>query len=255
MDTKQNSIDTESDTSIPSEDTISMQGTFLIYQGALYNFNPENIGFSEITKRGPCMQVTPYYNLKLGNGRVEKVSPIKIQTPILETRFGWNPPKYKDASRPTSILDLTLPEGELFTEVMKKWDDVNRKACLKNRSIWFKNGNEIDEQLLGRLYNPIVKRSVSIDREGNEREYDPKIRLKIYHKKKDMKPECQVFSENSRYDNFNMMNLEKVGENTKLRAIFTFPTMSFKQEVFTPIKAQQLWIKELGEIKAFSFVE
>lgn len=131
-----------------------------------------------------------HINLKTNRNKYGNVSvglnynndTLVMQTPYMS--LPWNLSCYQSSNRnDTFSLSLSfkgIEESEEIEMFFNKLNDIDKfivKQAIKNKNIWF--GNDLSDESIKELYNPIVKHSIDKNTGEPDGKYPPTIKIKI----------------------------------------------------------------------------
>jgi hypothetical protein len=152
-----------------------------LYNGALYEFDPHRVVYSEpgpAQGKGFVIKCTYPITVVAANGsKINVMAPLNIQTPVMETTFGFSTFVAKDG-KTTASVDATYsgaaPDEVAFHEVMMLFDKLVLAKAKDNKQ-WFKT-KMVSDEILDFLYNPMTR--VNMSKDGTK-QYPDSFRSKI----------------------------------------------------------------------------
>jgi len=230
--------------SMQTDQEMKSVGRYLYHKGKTYDFDPDKVNFADPKKgtMGNGFGINLSYPLMLNVDGVNKVVdvPVWIQSPVCETRWGYN----YNFNYDSATLDVKLEGGKLFSQTMNRLEDNIKEACVKNAALWFKGKKRVTRDGIDQCFSGLVRSNSKTYEDGSIKNFDDSLRVTIKCKKVKGESKADV----SVYDQTDGMakavDVKTVGEMNKIVVLFSFERLWIATQVFTKLVAKQILIIE-----------
>lgn len=218
-------------------------------------FDPENLIISNPKPIRQGKMADFSYRLTYANGTHKDVSPVKIQTPVLRSNWGFGNYKH-DKSNPNCktklSVDARFNDPESAVLALFRATEAKIAKEIKGRMDVFVASKKKSPEMVDLMLNPLVK--------VNEKDgitYDPSISFKIQSQESDgvIAAKVKVFTADSSNESFEEIEVTELNRGCEYRAVLMFEGIYVTPQSITPkIRAVQIQKISDGEnTDKFSF--
>lgn len=219
-----------------------------------YLFDPENLIIGDPKKVRMYTKADFSYRVKNANGTHKDISPVRIQTPVLRSTFGFSTYKHDtdDASARTKLsLDARFNDPE--SVALKMFRAVDQKIIdeLKSRVNTFVAAKKKSPEMIDLMLTPLVRQN---EKDGIV--YDPSVSFKIAASETDgiIAARVKCFTGDSTKKSFQEIEVTEFGKGCEYRAVLAFEGIYVTSKSLTPkLRADQLQKISDGVTDGFGF--
>jgi len=196
------------------------------------------------------------------NGAEHKV-PVVLQLPNMKTKYGYShSEKYNSHN-----IDVDFDKSTRgLLQCMEELDSANKKACYKQRHIWFKNSNDITEDVLDFLFQGLVKcdggskrsHSSMVDNaNANDLLARKFLRLKIntYTREGTERMSLHCYGLNSTSESQTLISASDITEGAGISTIVHFNKIFMGEKVYSCMNVKQIQLENTGNLRGYGFVK
>lgn len=194
------------------------------------------------------------YRVKYANGTHKDISPVRIQTPIMHSTFGFSTYKHdtNDPSARTKLsIDARFNDPESVALKMFRATDQHIMDQLKERVSTFVAAKRKNPDMIDLMLTPLVRQN---EKDGVV--YAPSVSFKIAASESDgiIAAKVKCFTADSTKGSFEEVEVTTFGKGCEYRAVLCFEGIYVTSKSLTPkLRAEQLQKISDGTNDGFAF--